>query len=130
MRRILTVRTHEVVTFRRYPLARRRLSTMQDQLLDPRLYFNRHLSWLRFNERVLEEARDTNNPLLERGKFLAITASNLDEFVEVRVAGLLQQVEHGNSKLGPDGKAPEEVVKELSQELHGFVDEQYRCWQH
>jgi polyphosphate kinase len=59
---------------------------------DPQNVFNRHLSWLQFNERVLEEARDETNPVLERVKFLAITASNLDEFVEVRVAGLLQQV--------------------------------------
>src|SRR5262249_22106595 len=62
---------------------------------DPRYYCNRHLSWLEFNRRVLEEALDPHNPLLERVKFLAITASNLDEFVEVRLAGLLQQVEHG-----------------------------------
>ena len=100
----------------------------KDQLADPRLYFNRHISWLRFNQRVLEEARDTNNPLLERVKFLAITASNLDEFVEVRVAGLLQQVEHGLSKAGPDGKVPKDVLKDLAQEIHGFVDNQYRCW--
>ena len=66
------------------------------RLDDPRNYFNRHESWLAFNRRVLEEAQDESNPLLERVKFLAITASNLDEFVEVRVAGLLQQVEHGN----------------------------------
>jgi polyphosphate kinase len=64
-------------------------------LSDPRYYFNRHESWLAFNRRVLEEALDEGNPLLERVKFLAITASNLDEFVEVRVSGLLQQVEHG-----------------------------------
>jgi polyphosphate kinase len=70
------------------------------RLDDPRYYFNRHESWLAFNRRVLEEAQDEGNPLLERVKFLAITASNLDEFVEVRVAGLLQQVEHGNQLAG------------------------------
>ena len=80
---------------------------------DPQYFFNRHFSWLQFNERVLEEARDENNPLLERVKFLAITASNLDEFVEVRVAGMLQQVEHGNRELGPDGRMPAEVLAEL-----------------
>jgi len=102
---------------------------MKDALADPRLYFNRHLSWLRFNERVLEEARDTSNPLLERVKFLAITASNLDEFVEVRVAGLLQQVEHdGGGRPGPDGRLPAETLKELSARMRRFVDEQYRCW--
>ncbi len=73
------------------------------RLNDPRNYFNRHESWLAFNQRVLEEAQDEGNPLLERVKFLAITASNLDEFVEVRIAGLLQQVEHGNQFTGPDG---------------------------
>jgi polyphosphate kinase len=61
------------------------------RLDDPRNYFNRHESWMAFNRRVLEEAQDEGNPLLERVKFLAITASNLDEFVEVRVAGLLQR---------------------------------------
>src|ERR1700712_357564 len=62
------------------------------------LFFNRDESWLRFNSRVLEEAQDTSNPLLERIKFLAITASNLDEFVEVRVAGILQRIEDGYQK--------------------------------
>jgi hypothetical protein len=79
-------------------------------LSDPRYYFNRHESWLAFNRRVLEEAVDESNPLLERVKFLAITASNPDEFVEVRVAGLLQQVEHGNRLTGPDGLSPEEQL--------------------
>ena len=65
---------------------------------NPRYFFNRHLSWMQFNRRVLEEALDTHNPLLERVKFLAITASNLDEFVEVRVAGLLQQAEQGQGR--------------------------------
>jgi polyphosphate kinase len=91
-------------------------------------YLNRHFSWLQFNERVLEEARDAANPLLERAKFLAITASNLDEFVEVRVAGILQQVEHGNCEPGPDGRIPREVLKELTARIHGFVGGQYECW--
>ncbi|HKO03124.1 MAG TPA: polyphosphate kinase 1 [Candidatus Acidoferrales bacterium] len=95
---------------------------------DPRLYLNRHFSWLQFNQRVLEEACDPNNPLLERVKFLAITASNLDEFVEVRVAGLLQQVEHGHRQPGPDGRIPEQVLSELAEKIHEFVDAQYRCW--
>src|ERR1700683_2378506 len=91
-------------------------------------YLNRHFSWLQFNERVLEEARDAANPLLERVKFLGITASNLDELVEVRVAGMLQQVEHGNHEPGPDGRIPGEVLKELTQRIHRFVGEQYDCW--
>ena len=96
--------------------------------VDPRYFFNRHLSWLQFNERVLEEARDPANPLLERVKFLGITASNLDEFVEVRVAGLLQQVEHGNHEAGPDGRTPEKVLGELAERIQKFVGEQYECW--
>ena len=94
----------------------------------PRFFFNRHLSWLQFNRRVLEEALDTTNPLLERVKFLAITASNLDEFVEVRVAGLLQQAEQGHGETGPDGLAPGEVLAQLSTGLHEFVKDQYDCW--
>jgi len=95
---------------------------------DPQYIFNRHHSWMQFNERVLEEARDEKNPLLERVKFLAITASNLDEFVEVRVAGILQQVEHGNCEPGPDGRAPAEVLKELAEKIHSYVKAQYDCW--
>jgi polyphosphate kinase len=94
----------------------------------PQYILNRHHSWMQFNDRVLEEARDEKNPLLERVKFLAITASNLDEFVEVRVAGILQQVEHGNCEPGPDGRAPAEVLKELAETIHGFVKAQYDCW--
>jgi len=97
-------------------------------LADPQFYFNRHFSWLQFNERVLEEARDRENPLLERVKFLAITASNLDEFVEVRVAGILQQVEHGNREPGPDGRIPAEVLEGLAERMHRFVESQYECW--
>jgi polyphosphate kinase len=100
----------------------------QNHLADPKYFFNRHYSWLQFNERVLEEARHPNNPLLERVKFLSITASNLDEFVEVRVAGMLQQVEHGNRELGPDGRMPAEVLSELATRIHAFVKSQYDCW--
>src|SRR5277367_1444269 len=91
-------------------------------------FLNRHYSWLQFNQRVLEEARDPGNPLLERVKFLGITASNLDEFVEVRLAGLMQQAEHGNSQPGADGRTPGQVLAELTSKIHSFVDEQYECW--
>lgn len=95
---------------------------------DPKLYTNREISWLRFNERVLEEARDSKNPLLERVKFLAIVANNLDEFFEIRVAGLLQQMEAGVPDAGPDGLLPEELYEAVSIEAHRMVDEQYACW--
>ena len=97
-------------------------------LADPRYFLNRHLSWLQFNRRVLEEAADPGNPLLERVKFLAITASNLDEFVEVRVAGLLQQAEQSRGEIGPDGLAPAELLPRLATELQEFVKDQYNCW--
>ena len=95
---------------------------------DTSLYFNRELSWLRFNQRVLQEARTSENPLLERVKFLGIVANNLDEFFEVRVAGLLQQVEAGISDYGPDGLLPEEQFSAIAKEAHRMVDEQYACW--
>jgi len=95
---------------------------------DSQRFFNRHLSWMQFNQRVLEEARDPGNPLLERVKFLGITASNLDEFVEVRLAGLMQQAEHGNREPEADGRLPEQALAELTSKIHSFVDEQYECW--
>jgi polyphosphate kinase len=95
---------------------------------DSRYYINRHLAWLEFNRRVLEEALDPRNPLLERVKFLAITASNLDEFVEVRLAGLLQQVEHGSQEVGPDGLSPQAMLQALARGIRSFVTDQYNCW--
>ena len=95
------------------------------------LFFNRDESWLRFNSRVLEEAQDTTNPLLERIKFLAITASNLDEFVEVRVAGVLQRIEDGYQKPAgedDDGLSEQERLDALADQLHRFNREQYACW--
>ena len=97
--------------------------------VDKQAYFlNRETSWLAFNRRVLEEAKDERNPLLERVKFLAITASNLDEFFEVRVAGLLQRIEDGHAEPGPDGMTLQEECSELAGETHEFVAAQYRCW--
>src|SRR5437868_13591112 len=95
---------------------------------NPAYYLNRELSWLAFNRRVLEEAEDEGNPLLERVKFLSITASNLDEFVEVRVAGMVQQIEDGYTEGGPDGLTLLEERNVVSRDMHEFVDDQYRCW--
>ncbi len=89
---------------------------------------NREASWLKFNWRVLEEAGDLRNPLLERVKFLAITASNLDEFFEVRVGGLLQQLEDGHNSTTPDGLTMVEERELISDATHEFVKEQYSCW--
>jgi len=95
---------------------------------DPRFYLNRHLEWLQFNRRVLEEARDIGNPLLERVKFLAITANNLDEFVEVRVASFLQRIEHGSREIGTDGLTAAEELEKVSAAMHVMVRDQYKCW--
>ncbi len=95
---------------------------------DSRYYFNRHVQWLEFNRRVLEEARDKDNPLLERVKFLAITASNLDEFVEVRVSSFLQRIEHGSREIGADGLTAEEELEKVRDVMHLFVRDQYKCW--
>jgi polyphosphate kinase len=95
---------------------------------DPALYSNRELSWLEFNQRVLEEAEDSTNPLLERVKFLCIVSSNLDEFFEIRVAGLRQQRESNVSQAGPDGMSPNEQLVAISQRVRKMVDDQYRLW--
>jgi polyphosphate kinase len=89
---------------------------------------NREASWLKFNWRVLEEAGDLRNPLLERVKFLAISASNLDEFFEVRVGGLLQQLEDGHNSTTPDGLTMVEERELIKDAAHEFVEEQYSCW--
>jgi polyphosphate kinase len=95
---------------------------------DPRHYLNRHVQWLEFNRRVLEEARDIGNPLLERVKFLAITANNLDEFVEIRVSSFLQRIEHGSREISPDGLTAEQELEKVSAAMHIFVRDQYKCW--
>ena len=93
---------------------------------DAELYINRELSQLEFNRRVLEQAKDGTNPLLERLKFLCIASSNLDEFFEIRVAGLKQQVAHGSGTTGPDQLTPTEQLRRISEVAHELVGEQYR----
>ncbi len=93
-----------------------------------KLFNGRDHSWMQFNRRVLEEAEDPANPLLERVKFLAITGSNLDEYVEVRQAGLMQRIEDGYREPGYDGQRPDESLKVLTAEIHSFVAAQYHCW--
>ena len=82
---------------------------------DGSYFINRELSWLEFNQRVLDQAIDESNPLLERLKFLCIVSSNLDEFFEVRVAGLKQQQQMHSSETGPDGLTAGEALAAISQ---------------
>jgi polyphosphate kinase len=94
-------------------------------------FINRDESWLRFNQRVLEEANDASNPLLERLKFLAITASNLDEFTEIRVAGVLQRLEESiglPQTTDEGGLTPEQRVARLRDSLHQFAGNQDEAW--
>ena len=95
-------------------------------LNDPQFYINRELSLLEFNRRVVEQAKDTSNPLLERLRFLCIASSNLDEFFEIRVAGLKQQVAYKAAKLGPDQMSPAEQLKRIGEMAQLLVAEQYQ----
>lgn len=94
---------------------------------DHQYYLNRELSWLAFNERVLEEAVDPNNPLLEKLKFLAITASNLDEFFMIRVSGLKHQVENGVERRDIANMTPAEQLAGISEACQTLVARQYAC---
>lgn len=93
---------------------------------NPDYYLNRELSILDFNLRVLEQASDTRHPLIERLTFLLIFSRNLDEFFEIRVAGLLKQISFGHPSVGPDGLLPQEVMAKISSICHAAVDRQYR----
>ena len=88
---------------------------------------DRELSWLDFNARVLEEAYEKENPLMERMRFLAITASNLDEFTMVRVAGVMDMAESKRSKISPAGMTAEELLPLLDRKIRDFVERQYSC---
>ena len=92
------------------------------------LYFNRELSWLDFNERVLELAEESSVPLLERVKFCAIYASNLDEFFMVRVAGLFDQVDAGIDARGPDGLSPGEQIDAIQERVLELDARLSRCF--
>ncbi len=94
----------------------------------PENFINRELSWLEFNRRVLEEAQDPSQPLMERVKFLAIFSSNLDEFFEIRVAGIKQQIESGTGDSGPDCIAPTDLFNEIQKRAHELVQAQYTLW--
>ncbi len=93
---------------------------------NPLFYLNRELNWLEFNRRVLSLAVDDSIPLLERLKFLCISSTNLDEFFEVRVSSLKEQVHAEAYQLGPDRMTPSEQIAAIRAVTHGFVDEQYR----
>jgi len=96
--------------------------------MGPDAFVNRDLSWLEFNQRVLEEAQDPKVPLLERVKFLSIFSSNLDEFFMVRVAELKRRILSGDQDMGPDGLTPAETMVAVVSRVHELVDEQHRCF--
>jgi polyphosphate kinase len=95
----------------------------------PKRFFNRELSWLAFNERVFEEANNRNSPLLERLRFLAISAAILDEFTMVRIAGLEGQVWAGIRAHSPDGLSPADQLRLIDGRTAKLIDNQQRCWQ-
>ncbi len=102
--------------------------TPEVDLKDPSLYFNRELSWLEFNRRVLHEAQDLRHPLLERAKFLAIFSSNLDEFFMIRVSGLKDQIAAGVSTAPADGMTPTQQLDELRSRILSQLQEQRRIF--
>ena len=94
----------------------------------PAHFINRELSWLEFNQRVLDEALDPRNPLLERVKFFCIFSSNLDEFFEVRVAGIKQQMESEAVERSLDGLTATETFRAITRRIRRMVEQQYACW--
>ena len=105
-----------------------RSSETSPDLDSPSLFLNRELSWLQFNLRVLEEAENTRHPLLERVKFLAIFATNLDEFFMVRVSGLRRQIAAGAGETPPDSMTPSEQMLAICRELTVHLERHQACW--
>ena len=104
------------------------MAGIENRFLDPKNYVNRELSWLEFDYRVLGEAKDKNNPLFDRMKFLSITASNLDEFFMVRVASLTDMVHAGYTKPDIAGMTPAEQLAKISEKTHELVNQQYNIY--
>jgi polyphosphate kinase len=113
---------------RRKRAAHPRSATPAPRLDAPALYLNPHLSLLAFQRRVLEEAQDHENPLLERVKFVSILGSNIDEFFMVRVAGLWQQIETRTTEISMDGRSPGEQLELIRHEVTSIVSEIYSLW--
>jgi polyphosphate kinase len=111
------------------PSTRRKKKKIKDGTgSDPGLFINRELSWIQFNSRVLDEALDIRNPLLERVKFLSIFANNLDEFFMVRVSGLRGQLLSGSQDISPDGLTPAEQLIAIRHALISLFEKQATCW--
>src|SRR2546428_1110324 len=104
------------------------VQTAHERFGDPKNFINRELSWLEFNRRVLEEAQDTAQPLIERVKFLTIFSSNLDEFFEIRVAGIKQQIQSETSDVGADGLSPTETFNSIRRVVSELIATQYALW--
>lgn len=104
--------------------------TGREEYYDPVYYTNRELSWLQFNRRCLSEARNKENPLFERLKFLSITASNLDEFFMVRVASIQDQVNAGYKKKDIAGMTAGEQLEAILEDTHKFISQQYWTLNH
>src|SRR6266498_1358634 len=104
------------------------VQTAHERFGNPKNFINRELSWLEFDRRVLEEAQDPRQPLIERVKFLTIVSSNLDEFFEIRVAGIKQQIESETSEIGPDGLSPTETFDRIQKTVRQLVATQCALW--
>src|SRR5258706_10482154 len=125
---VLSCCRHVFVTFQSH---RRQVTMLVDVQSKPKMasfgpahFINRELSWLEFNQRVLDQALDPANPLLERMKFFCITSSNLDEFFEVRVAGIKQQIEAEVSERSIDGLTPSQTFRAINRRVQKMVDDQ------
>src|SRR5436190_591014 len=106
----------------------RKDSPPEERFSAPENFINRELSWLEFNRRVLEEAQDPTQPLIERVKFLTIVSSNLDEFFEIRVAGIKQQIKSETSDIGPDGLSPTDTFTRIQKTVRELVGTQCALW--